>query len=151
MRVMVLRDLLPRIGTAEGRIVAVLERQKAADAVGGELSGVGLGQLVAGVRVFTQVQDDGDLHVQLKAYVPGGGGVVPGPVKFGAKTGAWLGHRVSSRARGMSCIGVCLSRGRFVTMSLGLVGPGAVVVAHEPTEWLVISLGELDEGLDRRD
>ena len=105
-RVMVLRDLLARMGTTEGRIVAVVERQKAADAVGGELPGVGLGQLAACVRVFAQVQGDGDLHVQLKANVADRAGVVPCPVKFGAKTGTWLGHGVSFGAQGMSCADV---------------------------------------------
>ena len=107
-RVMVLRVLLARIGTVEGRIVGVVEGQEAADAVGRQSPGVGLGQLAAGVRVFAQVQDYRNLHVQLKACVAGCAGVVPGAVQFGAKAGAWLVDRVYCWARGMSCTGVGL-------------------------------------------
>ena len=56
-QVIVVWDLLARIGTAEGRIFAVVEGQEAADAVGGQSPGVGRGQLAASVRVFAQVQD----------------------------------------------------------------------------------------------
>ena len=67
---------------------------------------------------------DGDLHVQLKADVADRAGVVPCPVKFGAKTGTWLGHGVSFRGQGMLCTGVSSSGGGFVARLLMFVRLG---------------------------